>query len=55
MANSNPARAIRVDDELWAAVQAQAKADGITVTSIVINAFYDYLKGAQVASKDVIE
>jgi hypothetical protein len=55
MTKATPARAIRVDDELWAAVQAQAKLDGITVTSIVIDAFLDYLKTARLASKDVIE
>ena len=40
-------RTVRVDDELWEAVQAQAKEDGITVTSLVIDAFYEYLKAAR--------
>jgi hypothetical protein len=37
-APKTPVRNVRVDDELWHAVQEQAKADGITVTSIIIDA-----------------
>jgi hypothetical protein len=42
-----PTRTIRVDDELWAAVQDQAKEDGVTVTSIIIDGLYNYLKDAK--------
>jgi predicted HicB family RNase H-like nuclease len=55
MSDAAKTRTVRVDDELWEAIQAQAKIDGITVTSIVINAFYDYLKGARNRQESVIE
>lgn len=38
-----PTRTIRVDDELWHAVQAKAALEGITVTSIIIDALLEYL------------
>jgi hypothetical protein len=47
MSDAAKTRTVRVDDELWEAVQTQAKEDGITVTSLVINAFYEYLKAAR--------
>jgi predicted DNA-binding ribbon-helix-helix protein len=54
-APKTPARSVRIDDELWSAVQEQAKKDGVTVTTVIINGLLDYLKNARVASKDVIE
>ena len=42
-APKTPIRTIRVSDELWTAVQAQAAEDGVTVTSIIINALRNYL------------
>jgi predicted HicB family RNase H-like nuclease len=38
-----PTRTLRVDDELWHAVQAKAASEGITVTSIIIDALLAYL------------
>jgi hypothetical protein len=45
MSNSpkTPTRTFRVDDELWNAVQAKAASEGITVTSIIIDALLAYL------------
>jgi hypothetical protein len=48
-APKTPTRTLRVDDELWLAVQEQARKDGVTVTSIIINALYNYLKEARLA------
>lgn len=57
MANSSntPARSVRIDDELWHAAQEQAKKDGVTVTSVIVNGLYEYLKEARLASGDVVE
>ena len=49
-APKTPTRTIRVDDELWLAVQDQARQDGVTVTSIIIDALYRYLRNARVAN-----
>jgi len=46
-APKTPTRTVRVDDDLWQAVQAQAKIDGITVTSIIIDALLRYLTDAK--------
>jgi hypothetical protein len=46
-APKTPTRTIRVDDELWHAVQAQAQIDGITVTSIIIDGLLRYLKDSR--------
>lgn len=43
-APKTPTRTVRVDDELWLAVQEQAKIDGITVTSVIIDGLLRYLK-----------
>lgn len=43
MADKTPIRAVRVDDELWQAVQKKAAEEGITVTSIIIDALLRYL------------
>jgi hypothetical protein len=42
-APKTPTRTIRVDDELWRTVQAKAASEGITVTSIIIDALLAYL------------
>lgn len=52
-APKTPTRTIRVDDELWHAVQAQAQIDGITVTSIIISGLLKYLKDAR--NRDLTE
>jgi len=46
-APKTPTRTLRVDDELWQAVQEQARIDGVTVTSIIIDALLQYLKNAR--------
>lgn len=38
-----PLRSIRVPEELWQAVKEKAKADGVTITSIISNALRDYV------------
>jgi predicted transcriptional regulator len=52
MSNSNvtPTRTIRIDDELWHAVQEQARLDNVTVTSIIVDSLLDYLKSARLAA-----
>ena len=50
-----PTRTLRVDDELWLAVQDQARIDGVTVTSIIIDGLYSYLKNARTRQDDVLE
>ena len=52
-APKTPTRTIRVDDELWHAVQAQAQIDGITVTSIIIDGLLRYLKDTR--NRDLAE
>ena len=54
-APKTPTRTLRVDDELWLAVQDQARIDGVTVTSIIIDGLYSYLKNARVRHDDVLE
>lgn len=54
-APKTPTRTLRVDDELWTAVQDQAKIDGVTVTSIIIDGLYAYLKNARARQSDVLE
>jgi hypothetical protein len=54
-APKTPTRTLRVDDELWLAVQDQARIDGVTVTSIIINGLYSYLKSARARQVDVLE
>lgn len=53
MSKETPTRTIRVDDELWHAVQDQAKEDGVTVTSVIIDGLYEYLKDAK-SRKDML-
>jgi hypothetical protein len=40
----NPARSVRVPDDLWAAAKAQAALRGETVTDAVIRALRRYVK-----------
>lgn len=54
-APKTPTRTLRVDDELWQAVQEQARLDGITVTSIIIDGLYRYLKDARERQSGVLE
>jgi predicted DNA binding CopG/RHH family protein len=42
-APKTPTRTIRVADDLWAAVQSKASSEGVTVTSVIINALNDYI------------
>jgi hypothetical protein len=53
-APKTPTRTLRVDDELWIAVQEQARIDGVTVTSIIIDALYSYLKNARERQSDML-
>jgi hypothetical protein len=50
-APKTPTRTLRVDDELWTAVQAQAKLDGITVTSVIIDGLLEYLRKAKASTE----
>jgi predicted DNA binding CopG/RHH family protein len=43
-APKTPTRTIRVPDDLWKAVQYKAAKDGVTVTSIIIEALEAYIK-----------
>lgn len=38
-----PTRTVRVPDSLWSAVQYKAKANGVTVTSVIIKSLEDYI------------
>jgi len=38
-----PTRTIRVPDALWSAVQYKAKANGVTVTSVIIKSLEQYV------------
>lgn len=42
-APKTPTRTIRVPDDLWKAVQRKALSEGVTVTSVIINALETYL------------
>jgi hypothetical protein len=50
-APKTPTRTLRVDDELWTAVQEQARLDGVTVTSIIIDGLLEYLRKARASSE----
>lgn len=54
-APKTPTRTVRIDDELWLAIQAQAKIDGVTVTSIIIDGLLSYLKNARLEANSVVE
>jgi predicted DNA binding CopG/RHH family protein len=41
-AHKTPTRTVRVTDELWAAVQAKAAEEGVTVTSVILEALEKY-------------
>ena len=43
-APKTPTRTIRVADDLWKAVQKKAAAEGVTVTSVIIDALENYLQ-----------
>ena len=42
-APKTPTRTIRVSDDLWTAVQKKAADEGVTVTSIIIEALEAYI------------
>jgi predicted DNA binding CopG/RHH family protein len=42
-APKTPTRTIRASDELWIAVQRKAADEGITVTSIILEALNNYV------------
>lgn len=42
-APKTPTRTIRVPDDLWKAVQNKAASEGVTVTSVIIEALEAYL------------
>ena len=42
-APKTPTRTIRIADDLWFKIQAKAAEDGVTVTSLVILALYNFL------------
>ena len=50
-----PTRTIRVDDDLWEAVQAQAKVDGVTVTSIIIDGLLRSLTDARLRNEEDLD
>ena len=41
-APKTPTRTIRVSDDLWAAVQRKAARQGVTVTSVIVDALVAY-------------
>lgn len=41
----NPARAVRIEDELWAKLQAIAAARGVTMSAVIRDALDRYVKG----------
>jgi predicted DNA binding CopG/RHH family protein len=41
-APKTPTRTIRVADDLWKKVQYKAAKEGVTVTSVIINALEEY-------------
>ncbi len=41
--DDNPARTIRIDDELWGAVKALAKKEQVSASEIVRDAIRNYL------------
>lgn len=43
-APKTPTRTIRVADDLWLKVQKKAAKQGVTVTSVIIDALEDYVK-----------
>lgn len=49
-APKTPTRTIRVSDELWTAVQKKAADEGITVTSIILDALNEYVSEVDTAS-----
>ena len=49
-APKTPTRTIRVSDELWTAVQKKAADEGITVTSIILDALNDYVSEVDTAA-----
>lgn len=42
-APKTPARAVRISDEVWAALRDAADRDGVTVSDVVREALADYL------------
>lgn len=42
-APKTPTRTIRVPDDIWNAVQAKAKEQGVTVTSVILKSLNDFL------------
>jgi len=47
-APKTPTRTIRVPDDLWKSVQYKAAKDGVTVTSVIIEALEAYAKDSNV-------
>ena len=45
-APKTPTRTIRVPDDLWKAVQKRAAEEGVTVTSLILNALQTYVDKA---------
>jgi len=43
-APKTPTRTIRVTDELWKAAQKKAADEGVTITSVIINALESYIQ-----------
>jgi predicted DNA binding CopG/RHH family protein len=42
-APKTPTRTIRVSDNLWKSVQLKAASEGVTVTSVIVEALESYL------------
>jgi hypothetical protein len=43
----NPARSVRIDDELWAAVEREAREKVITMSAVIRAAIEDYFGGTK--------
>lgn len=47
-APKTPTRTIRVSDDIWKAVQRKAAIEGVTVTSIIVDALNSYIDRAAI-------
>lgn len=43
MANHTPSRNVRVSDELWKSAVAKAASQGVTITSVIVDALEAYV------------
>jgi hypothetical protein len=45
MPNPTPLRAVRIPDKIWAAAQAKAATDGVTVSAVLRNCLTAWIAG----------